>query len=127
MERSWILGESSLLWEQDTTKPEVEECKIVPLPLEWTNLFMDKNVTPGEELSLITEKIKNQSQEELAIVQPLLHWLLVAGCKAKSTQRSRTETPNSLVWAPTFPNSEEVKWASKNAFFWSANGNSINT
>ena len=59
MERSWALGDAALLWDQDNTKPEVNVCKIVPLPEEWTNLFMNKDLTPGEGLSLIKENIEN--------------------------------------------------------------------
>ena len=85
----------------------------MPLPVEWANMFMNKDLTPGEGFLLIKEKIEKWTDEEAATVQPVLNWLLAAGCKAKVTHRSRTETPNTVVWTPTFPNSEEVKWAQK--------------
>ena len=96
-ERSCALGDASLLWDQDDTKPEFNVCKIVPLPVVWTNLFMNKDLTPGEGFLLIKEKIEKWIDEEAATVQPVLNWLLAAGCKAKVTHRSRTETPNTLV------------------------------
>ena len=84
-ERSWALGDAALLWDQDDTKPEVDVCKIVPLPVEWTNLFMNKDLTPGEGFLLIKEKIEKWTDDEAATVQPVLNWLLAAGCKAKIT------------------------------------------
>ena len=96
-ERSWTLGDTALLWDQDDTKPEFDVCKIVPLPVVWTNLFMNKDLTPGEGFLLIKGKIEKWIDEEAATVQPVLNWLLAAGCKAKVTHRSRTETPNTLV------------------------------
>ena len=49
-ERSWALGNTAPLWDQDNKKSEVEVCKSFPLPVEWTNLFTNKVFTPGERL-----------------------------------------------------------------------------
>ena len=57
-ERSWTMGEASELWAQGTTKPEVEVCKIISLPLNWIDLLMNKNLTPGVGLLLAIETIK---------------------------------------------------------------------
>ena len=73
----WALGDASLLWEQDTTKPEEEVYEIVSLPQEWINLFINKNIIPGEGILLVTEKIKNWSQEGIITT-------LVTGSKIKS-------------------------------------------
>ena len=51
--------------------------------------------------------------DEVVNIQPLLNWLRVAGCKERHTQRSRTDTPITINWIPTFLNDEESKWATR--------------
>ena len=60
----------------------------MPLPVEWTNLFMNKDLTPGEGLLLIKEEIEKWTDEEAATVQPVLHWLLAAGCYTAKSYRN---------------------------------------
>ena len=96
-DRSWAMGNNSELRPQDPTKPEVEVCKIVPLPIEWTHLLMNKDLTAGQGLVQIADKNTKCTPKELATVQPLVDWLLAAGCNAKTTHRSYTDSLNTAV------------------------------
>ena len=57
--------------------------------------------------------IYSWDDEEIVAIQPLLNWLRAANCKERQTQRSRIDTPVTATWIPTFPNGEEINWATE--------------
>ena len=66
--RSWAIGNNSEYGIR--ILPEV--CKIVPLPIEWKYLLMNKDLTPEQGLVQITNKITKWASGEIATVQPLV-------------------------------------------------------
>ena len=113
VDREWANGNKKELWVQQDTNIELKIKKMVPIPIEWANIFFNKDLTPAEGLLEIGKIIHSWDDEEIVAIQPLLNWLRAANCKERQTQRSRTDTPVTATWIPTFPNGEEINWATE--------------
>ena len=58
VERDWVNGNKKELWVQCTDHLDIEVRKLVPIPLEWTSIFFNKDLTPAEGLMEIGQKVQ---------------------------------------------------------------------
>ena len=86
--------------------------KITPIPFEWANYFLEKDMTPSASLTFVQQALNKVIITNTVAFDPLLNWLRAASCKEKGNQRSPTDTPTTTHWLPSFPNEEETRWAS---------------
>ena len=110
--REWASGNDNELFTQDLNHAEVEVGKITPIPFQWANSFLEKDITPSASLTFVQQALNKVIITNTVAFDPLLNWLRAASCKEKGNQRSPTDTPTTTHWLPSFPNEEETRWAS---------------
>ena len=107
-----VISRSNVRSGNDPSAPNLRLDFLGGIPMEW-EIFFNKDLTPAEGLLEIGNIIYSWDDEEIVAIQQLLNWLRAANCKERQTQRSRTDTPVTANWIPTFPNGEEINWAMK--------------
>ena len=73
VDREWANGNKRELWVQRETNTEIEIRKLVQIPIEWANIFFNKDLTPSEGFVEVIKIVYSWNDEEIAERQSLLN------------------------------------------------------
>ena len=93
--RELASGNENELFTHDINYAEVEARQFTPIPFEWANYFLEKDMTPSASLTFVQQALNEVIITNTVAFDPLLSWLRVASCKEKGNQRSTTDTPTT--------------------------------